>query len=716
MKNILTAIVLLLIFCANSFAQTDQSLDDALTVQSSILARPGNDQIELRWLVGKPAVWEMINEFGYSIERADNPTGNTDFSNLNFQPIQGSPFKPWTKEAFLEYLNTNDEEAPGVAEVYFSGVMLGLIDEEERVAVEATPALGDGLNSVMEGKNKLDNQFGFCMLMANQSADAARALGVRTTDTDIDPGSEYVYRINVTLESSIYKVAPAYAVVKAEPYNELQYTQQLFSREGDTEVIVKWNASKEFSTYNIDRWEASETSKVRITETPILNSNPAGYNGPEYLGKEDKGLTNYTVYNYRVTANTPFADEVLIGEIALMPRDRTPPAKPFLELPQNTSPEEVSLTWTMPAVDPDLQGFAIGRGPSIEGPFAKIHDGVLGADERTYADNGFSKGEQNYYVVQALDTAGNVSTSQVALVTLIDSIPPHQPVIASAEIDSAGVVRIKMEEQNTKDLMGFRIMKANAEYHEYSVIFESFGDSTILDPVAEIYTDSLSLKTLTKNAYYKVTALDHHYNESEPSVPVKVTRPDIIPPVNPLFAEYEAGEEVLTLNIHPSTSEDVVSMELWKKKPGERTFNLEAKLEPNQKIYEDKDVKAQEKYQYYLVAIDDSGLRSEQSATLTAKVFKYSFLEPVSNPTAAASRDKKEVALSWQYADTASDVWFLVYKKVNDRWSRLASLKNPAEKVFTEKLNKPVDSSAVYKIQVRSGQKVSVENEEIGLR
>ncbi|GLR20037.1 hypothetical protein GCM10007940_46530 [Portibacter lacus] len=57
------------------------------------------------------------------------------------------------------------------------------------------------------------------------------------------------------------------------------------------------------------------------------------------------------------------------------------------------------------------------------------------------------------------------------------------------------------------------------------------------------FVDSISLKTLIKNIYYCVIAIDYSYNQSEASEILEVKRPDIIPPEASIFTDYNVSEE-----------------------------------------------------------------------------------------------------------------------------------------------------------------------------
>ena len=118
-----------------------------------------------------------------------------------------------------------------------------------------------------------------------------------------------------------------------------------------------------------------------------------------------------------------------------MPKDITPPQNPFLKQPQHVSPNEVLVEWEMNAsIEDDLNGFFVARSNNNSGDFKIIHSYLLDKNQRSLIDTSFIKGQKNYYVIQASDTSGNLSSSFPVSVTLIDSVPPATPKFLSSVI------------------------------------------------------------------------------------------------------------------------------------------------------------------------------------------------------------------------------------------------------------------------------------------
>ena len=66
---------------------------------------------------------------------------------------------------------------------------------------------------------------------------------------------------------------------------------------------------------------------------------------------------NYQKYIYRFYGQTIFGERVKFAEVTGMPRDLTPPQKPFLKQPKHAKPDEVHVEWEMNApIAKDFKG------------------------------------------------------------------------------------------------------------------------------------------------------------------------------------------------------------------------------------------------------------------------------------------------------------------------------------------------------------------------
>lgn len=710
--KIFVNILILFVFAQNYVVIYAQDLQDelnqSLNVNTVIVARAYQDSIILRWGVSKPAVWEIANLYGYKIERAVLNEPNADYSKLKFEPIDGSPFIIWNEQNYATYFQTHSEDEPQSESVYFVSIMTDVFDQETESPPKSFSAFQDDLNSLKEGKGTLDMKFGFAMLMANRSADAANALAVRAVDKNVSNGMTYVYKMSLVGNSPIYKVKESYVEVKAEPYNPSKYKEEIFYIDGDQEVVLSWNSSKDFNSFNIDRALSKDGKYTRITKDPILKSKPIGYDGIERTGFKDDSLINYTKYFYRVTGNSAFADEIVVGEVEVMPKDRTSPQKPYLELPDNTNQSQVALKWTMSEpVDSDLKGFLIARSNKFDGPFIRINQDEIGRNSREFIDTLFDRDGMNYYVIQAYDTSFNFSNSNVALATIIDSTPPIKPVILTGTIDSLGIVTITIKKNNEKDMMGYRIFKANEEEHEFSVLYEGFIDLDSTEQVIQtVFKDTVTLNSLTPYIFYKVTALDFHYNQSEFSNVLKVSRPDTIAPITPVFTDVIVRENEVEIHFAPSESIDVVQQTIYRKTSLSLPWDSLANFSINQNSYIDTNVKQGTTYYYSLRAMDNSNLFSDYARAVFGKPYDNGVRPPIEN--LKISKENNNIILTWEYKQFNSNTYFVIYKK--DSKGNLKEYQKAEKLQFIDtSISKPLNSYAI-KVFTNDGGQSKISN------
>lgn len=412
----------------------------------------------------------------------------------------------------------------------------------------------------------------------------------------------------------------------------------------------------------MERAGETENSFKPLNTTAFYSSTSPGFEGPINGTFKDDSLTNYKWYRYRFYGMTAFGEKVLFAEVKGMPKDLTPPTAPSLKLPKHSKPNEVSLGWEISGNISDLKGFIVGRSNQDSGDFKILHAKLLPTSTRNYIDTGFSRSDKNYYVVYALDTAGNISGSYPAYVTITDSVAPAKPTILSAIIDSLGVVVIKVSQGKEKDLKGYRLFKSNGVDHEFSVIDESFKtSSTDTTSFKLIYTDTVELNSLTPDIYYQVKALDFNYNQSVFSDKIKVKRPDTIPPITPVIFNTVVKEKQIELFFSPSESIDVKEHIIYRKTDIEaRDWELLSGTK-TQGIFIDTTVSAGTTYYYSIRAKDESGLFSGYANPVYGRPYDSGNRPMVTNISTAYLNN--EVTIKWQYPSGVKDPVFVVYKK-----------------------------------------------------
>lgn len=558
-----------------------------------------------------------------------------------------------------------------------------------------------GIAELNDQKSKEDYEYMVFALTALQNANVATALGLGYTDSMAIKGKSYFYRVRPLGTSSIYKIIPVDYFIVAENLKK-GHDNPVYVKQGDTELFFAWLDMPELSGYFVERANPGETTFTQLNKAPIRSLEGSGYKGESRSGYNDKNLINYQIYTYRFFGYTLFGEKVQFAEVKGMPKDLTPPEQPFLPQPQHVKAKAVLVTWKMnPIPAPDLKGFFVARSDKNEGEFKVLHSAMLSKDTRTFTDTTFITSQPNYYVVQAIDTAKNVSSSYPVSVTLIDSIPPVKPVFISGKIDSLGVVTIAVEKNKEKDLMGYRLYKSNSAEHEFSVINESFiNNDSLLQEVQTVFKDTVTLNSLTPFIYYKIKALDFNYNQSELSNVLIVARPDTIPPVTPLFNNVIVKEKEIELHFVPSSSEDVKEHIIYRKTDMKAKWEILKTTESTATKFVDTTVTTGVTYYYSIRAKDLSGLYSKYSSVVYGKPYDTGIRPPIEN--LIANVEKKNIILKWEYPALKTERIFVIYKK--DNKGLLKQYDTTKEKSYTDKNTNKENYYAVKVVTNDGGQ------------
>jgi len=220
----------------------------------------------------------------------------------------------------------------------------------------------------------------------------------------------------------------------------------------------------------------------------------------------------------------------------------------------------------------------------------------------------------NYFTITAIAKEGGSRTSFPVLVQPIDSFPPSIPTGLNATIDSNGVVTLKWHQNNEEDLLGYKIFRANNKQEELATLTSSVHKKCI-------YRDTISIKTLNSKVYYAVASVDQRYNQSANSEIIEVKKPDIIPPSAPLFTDYQIKNDSVILYWVNSSDEDIARHELHRKEISTTATDelLETFIDKTSS-YIDITADPGKQYEYNLIAIDESGLKTNVTNPLQIKI------------------------------------------------------------------------------------------------
>lgn len=687
----------MVLFMFFSSINAQESNEEQPTSIINMVARylPEDNAVEMRFFPDKKSILYSGIKNSFVVERAEISEGIKVEADLKYIKIaEVFPYNEGQWTAAFSKGNDETKHNLNLAKDFFDNI-------EKQTGGKFN--FDDGIKEMKEQKSKEDFEYLIFVMNAIKDKDVAEAIGLSYIDKSVQKDKNYLYRIKLSKEpKSSYKVVGLPFNVETA-VNKKQEERKIYTVTGDKELSFLWEENDMVSGALVERKNNKTGKYDPLNETPVYTlgetSNRNGY--------KDENLTNYQWYEYRFYGYNPFGEKILFGSAKAMPKDFTPPKKPLLIKAKHKKIDEVLVEWNVTdPIDNDLKGFIVARGETNDGNFQILHQNLLSKSTRSFTDKTFSGVKSNYYVIQAIDTSGNISSSTPAFVTITDSIPPVKPKFISGKIDSLGIVTINIELNKEIDLMGYRLYKSNSDEHEFSLISEGFSENdSIKKPVQIIFKDTVTLNSLTPYIYYKIIALDFNFNQSESSEILKVKRPDKIPPTTPVFKNVIVKQNEIELHFALSESEDVVEQYIYRKLKAEAPWELLSKLDNKLTSYIDKKLKQGTVYFYSLRAKDDSNLFSEYAKPVYGKPFDNGVRPPIKN--LVIKKDDKDISLSWEYEFLNDNTYFVIYKA--DKKGNLIQYKNTAKLLFKEPIGKEMSSYAV-KVFTKDGGQSKISN------
>ena len=660
----------------------DPSDSSALfTSKIGLMAKSYGDSVVLRWAPDKPGAWSIGNKIGYRIERVTFKADST-FDPAEFKLLEEQPIKAWPLDDWQKIIDPNDPNP--------------------YAAIAAQSLYGKSFNTegIFEQADDYKNRYSFSLLAADISPVTATALGLRYVDTSVAKNKYYIYRVFLAEPSKFYKTDTAYVVVNGPegPLPEIKVSEV---QENELKVNLLWDRELYGSIFSAYYIEKSEDGKnfTRLNKHPYINplSNDFTSN-KKAIFYSDSLTENYKKYFYRIIGITPFG-ELSKGSnvIEAMGRDKTPPSPPSNIKTTHLGGTRVNITWKKPTKEPDLKGYVIGRSLNAGNDFQPLFTEPLPPNTTSFIDENANENGTNYYLVAALDTAGNGTSSLVSYAMIVDSLPPAAPQNLTGKIDSTGNVSLSWNLGTEYDLAGYMIYFSNAKDH----VFTTLNNEPLQDSV---YQDSIQILTLTEEIFYVIKAIDVSYNHSESSDTLRLIKPDLIPPSAPLFDNYKLSEEGVLLSWVPSSSKDVISYRLSRKDTAEFQLLKEVSGDPIEYSFLDSTAVPGVVYTYSIVAIDDANLTSNSPDNLSVKLPDLSKVPPVSKMRVVTNSKTNTLKISWQY-NHRGDYRFVLYKAINGGpFQSYKSIKGNINEFNDYDVKKEKQYEYVLKVHLKNGK------------
>jgi fibronectin type 3 domain-containing protein len=674
LKDSFLVLLWLVLTVVGAYGQKNEEVKPAIKA----MAFAYSDSIAVRWAPTTPVAWQLTNKYGYYIERITITRNNKVITPEKIR-LYNVPLKPWKQAAWEKLIDHNDYTAIAAQALFGS-------------SFESTSNYSGDVLQVMSLVRELEQRFSFALLAADLSRITASALALGIVDKQVKKNEKYLYKIYPAIPSNTLKVDTGFVFIGVADKKELPKPLKLAATAGDKVVMLNWARNYYDDIYVAYRVEKSEDGKnfKSITNLPILNAEPAKGLPADKLYKLDSLGENNKKLFYRIVGLTPFGEEGPPSDVI-----NTMGVKPFEVAPAITRTriednERVLVQWNFPeALAGELQGFNILRSSEADAQFSRVNAELIAGSVREFMDQ--QPRATNYYKVEAIGKHGQRSTSFANMVQLEDSIPPVAPKGLKAAVTEKGLVTLSWQANQEKDLVGYRLFRANYRGEEFSQI-------TVSPRMENLYVDTIPLQTLTDKVFYKVVAVDSRFNTSAFSEVLSVNRPDIVPPAPPAFTKFNATEKGVELAWSLSPSEDVVKHELWRRDLSAK-MNVLLKELPGDSVrqYLDATITPGILYEYTLCAYDETGLKTCSPQPLRIKP-PLSTLKPAPEKViASADRTNKLIQLNWQY--TFSDVdKILIYRARAEEPITLFT-SAPDSRAFQDK---EVEANATYRYRVQA--------------
>ena len=625
---------------------------DSLTQMKKFIAmgKYFGSSIVLRWAPKTPAAWEKGNATGYVIYRFEAlPDKSHPLTNMI--PLNTEVLRPLSLDQWKKQFRPEDTSAAIAAELLYG--------KRFETSQKGEGQLNWGEAYIQHAD--MENRLAIALLNADVHPEIATGMAWRWEDRTVEKNKTYYYLI----------ISPALVQQPADTVSVLVSTakdymppemEPIFAMPWDRTISLYWSrtvAIHQFSCYYPERSDDNGKSFHRLNKLPYIDGGSARDRN-DWFHYRDSIPLNYKLYQYRVRGVTPFGE---ISEPSAIAKasgmDKTSPGSPINVKAENTRGSEVKITWQKSAKEKDLAGYLVGRGTSADGPFFPLDTVLLGTNAQSYVDHHALTWDKNFYIIAAIDTAGNAARSMPAYAMILDSIPPAAPIGLTGTIDTSGIVRLHWRWGKEMDLQGYNVYASNNPTQAFYVLNSKYITDTT-------FRDSITIKTLTRHIYYRICAFDKTGNPSLYSKTLDLLKPDIVPPVAPVFIRFLITDSSVYLKWILSSSDDVAKQIVWRKEKRDSLWTVLDTLKRDTSWYLDRRIARLKEYDYSVSALDSSGLLSERSFPLHARIYDSGKRPPIDDLKVQLTSDHN-IQLLWTYhRDDRQHVHFIVYRNFNN--------------------------------------------------
>jgi hypothetical protein len=670
-------IALLFLGYSNSYAQNNTTPEKKTPEKESaiqVIVRVHKNKILLRWAPNDNLAWKKLNKYGYQLERYTVTRDNKTLSNPE-KVILANELKPELLENWEKIIEENDNAAI-IAQALYG----------DSFGVEGT----NNLQSIVNQSEENEQRFTFALFAADKDFEMAKKAGLGFEDKTVLKNEKYTYRVISNVPKEELEIKFGGVFVSLNEYEDLPKPMDFTAHFTDKSAMLSWNfkiLAHAYGSYYVERSQ-DKIHFERITNKPYTSMNQENENNNRIFYVDS--IANNLKYSYRIQGISAFGELGPYSEVVSGTGKSILKYVPHLTIKDFKDDTTVTLTFEFDeAGDSEITGFELNRSDSDDDNKYITVVKNIPPKSRTVTYNKLAS--TNYFTITAIGKQGSNRASFPMLVQPVDSIPPSKPLNLKGVIDSLGIVKLTWDSNKEKDLMGYRIYKASNPNEEYSQM-------TVSPNETNKYQDSVIVKSLNSKVYYKIIAVDTHYNMSPFSEVLIVKKPDVIPPTSPIFTNYEIKDGMVSLEWINSQSEDVVSHQLYRKENEQKDWQLILDTKDKPESYQDKNITEGGTYRYAIYAKDESNLVSNPSPEIAVFVPASSVMPAIKSFYAQANTTTNSIDLSWEYKATGVES-FEIYKATAEEPMQLMQMVTAQTKKLSDS---NITINTTYKYAIRA--------------
>lgn len=591
MKDIYLFLLLALVWGSHPVSGQDSA-------RIMLRARVQKDAILLRWATTTPLSWKQTNRSGFRIERY-TLVRNKQVLTPSEKKVLAENVRAIPLEAWMTYIEKDDNAGIIAQALYGDSFELTGGDEE-------------GVATMINMAQELEQRYTFSLYAADQNFDVACLAGWGFKDTDVKKGERYLYRVIPATYEDSCRIEMGAVFTGTDEYRPLPRPQEFTAIWNDKSVMLAWNYSALADVYNSYYIEKSRDGKnfERIEGRPVSSVDERQKEGSQRLFYVDSLADNRTVYYYRLRGVSAFGEWGPVSDTVSGKGLNVLPYVPSIRKALINGEGELEMEWQFDDLGVEfIECFQLRVSDKANGVYRTVVDQISPAARSLKYDRLHSG---SYFTIKAVALEGESRVSYPVLVQPLDTVPPVVPVGLRGTIDSLGIVRLEWTPNTEPDLSGYIVFRAFTATEEAIPLFDVPLSDTC-------FVDTVEIKNLNPIVYYQIIALDKRYNRSGLSERVEVVKPDVIPPVSPVFSDYHIqgkGIELIWVN---SPDTDVQHHLLYRQEYGSKdSAGLLCRF-PGNSIdrFVDTTAIAGKKYRYTIFAVDRSNLVSLPTPPMT---------------------------------------------------------------------------------------------------